>query len=194
MDSTVIPALPDKRQPPAPGNLASPLVPGPENRSVFAKVADIMADLAVAPIPKQGFNKSMNFYFVRDEDQMGVLQPIVARHRLLILPQIYQVGHMDGETARGGKRMHVKLWMAFTLCDPETGQSVTLPWFGEAQDTQDKAITKATTLAKKYFLKALFLLAVTDADDPDGAPPVEYERSAARPVDPRARRSDTRRR
>jgi len=57
----------------------------------------------------------------------------------------------------------------FTFADGESGATRTCSWRAEAQDTQDKGISKSATSAVKYFLLKTFLISTGDEPDPDGS-------------------------
>jgi len=63
---------------------------------------------------------------------------------------------------------HTVAKFEFTFVCADTGESKTLTWYGEANDGQDKGISKAATSAEKFFLLKTFICSTGDpTDDPD---------------------------
>lgn len=82
------------------------------------------------------------------------------------------------ERAKDGSLTTVK--MEFLIVDTESGESVTLPWYGDGEDKLDKGLYKAYTGGQKYFWLANLLIA-TD-DDPENPNKESRDKKPSRPV------------
>ena len=108
---------------------------------LYAKMSRIMGNLEW--LPKRGYNAHFKYYFVTDADVLDTVRKAMAAEGLCLFVSMDSV-HQEN------KRTVVNL--ALTFADGESGQSVTTHWSGEANDTQDKGISKAATSALKYAL------------------------------------------
>lgn len=140
--------------------------------SLYLKLADIMAQ--VARIPKNGINSHFKYSYVTDVDILDYVRPLLAEHHIMIMPEIVSVNMPESfqlDKAGNAYPVHKKtiIHMNFHVVDGDTGERMMCAWSGEADDAQDKGITKALVSAQKYFLKMLLMISTGDLEkDPDG--------------------------
>lgn len=134
---------------------------------LYAKLARVMGQ--IGELEKKGRNASFNYDFIRDVDVVNALRPLLAAEGLALLVGMEHVEQAEIRSGSGSTGYHTMARMNITFADGETGASVTVPWFGEANDYQDKGVNKAATAGVKYALLKTFLIG--SEDDPDGATP-----------------------
>ena len=124
--------------------------------TIYAKLAAAVA--AIGLLVKQGENEHFNYMYVRDQDVLLLVRKTLTKVGLAITSSIKDV--IVTERKIGTKSTwNTRLVMEFTIADIEKeGETVVLMWAGEANDGQDKAVSKAATAAVKYFLLKLFLI------------------------------------
>lgn len=113
--------------------------------TIYAKIARVMDEVSI--IPKNGYNKHFGYNYVKEEDLVEMLRPILVKHGLVFIPNVV-------EQQRNGELTKVN--MEFTLADVDTGEVVKSNFWGEGQDKNDKGLYKAYTGATKYFLMKTF--------------------------------------
>jgi len=128
---------------------------------LFKKMSNIMGKLE--RIPKNGFNKHFQYAFVEDSDVLDAVRKAMSEAGLCLFVSMVEL-KQEGKKTVGHFR--------FTFADGETGETMTVPWSGEAIDTQDKGIAKTATSAVKYFLLKTFLISTGDEPDSDSDGPV----------------------
>lgn len=131
--------------------------------TLYAKMARAMGKMK--RIPKNGKNAHFNYEYATESDIADIVRETLAEVGIALFSEI-----IDVERAGTLTRVH----MRYTFACTDTGATVERLWVGEADDRQDKGVSKAVTLATKYFLKTTFVISTGDpADDPDsglGAP------------------------
>jgi len=131
-----------------------------------ATIAQVMAD--IDGVPKTGYNDFHNYEYSTDDDVMGALRPVMAKHGLVALPDLVSRDVQRFGSEAEGYTLHTRIVLDITLIDSDSGQQRTMRWEGEAQDTQDKGLYKAYTSAIKYFMLKTFLLSAdTDVETDD---------------------------
>lgn len=143
--------------------MTEPYVP-----TVLEALANVMAD--VTSIAKADFNDFHKFNFRGIDTVLKAVGPALRTHRIVPVPELRDV-HSDDLTAKDGKRKRgVTLTVAYTFYGPR-GDSVTTVVPGEANDTEDKASSKAMSVA--YRTALLQVLAIpTGEPDPHSGPVV----------------------
>jgi hypothetical protein len=136
--------------------------------SIIEALADVMAD--VRAIAKKDFNDFHKFNFRGIDTVLEHVGPALRDHRIVPIPEVRNI-HSDDLTAKDGKRKRgVTLTVAYTFYGPR-GDSITTVVPGEANDTEDKATSKAMSVA--YRTALLQVLAIpTGERDPHAGPPV----------------------
>ena len=127
---------------------------------LFNKLRLVMG--ALGSLKKEGFNDHHKYSYVRDQDVKDAVRQAMFDNNLMWFPSCTRVEQEGNHTAST---------FIVTLVDTETGHTFEFPWFGEANDTQDKGFGKSSTLGFKYLWLTMLLIGVED--DPDGSAPVE---------------------
>lgn len=131
--------------------------------TLYAKLARVMGQ--IGELEKKGRNQSFNYSFIRDVDVANALRPLLSEQGVAMLVGMENVDQQPIQSGSGSTGYHTVARLSITFADGETGATVTVPWFGEANDYQDKGINKAATLGLKYALLKTFLIG--SDDDPD---------------------------
>lgn len=144
--------------------------------TVLEALANVMAD--VTSIAKKDFNDFHKFNFRGIDTVLKHVGPAFRDHRIVPMPELRDV-HSDDLTAKDGKRKRgVTLTVAYTFYGPR-GDSITTVVPGEANDTEDKATSKAMSVA--YRTALLQVLAIpTGERDPHAGDPVSPKLAALR--------------
>ena len=122
--------------------------------SIYAKISKVTDEVSV--IPKNGYNGHFNYNYVREDDIIEMVRPILVKHGLVYVPNVV-------EQQRNGEFTKVNL--EFTLADVDSGETLKSNFWGEGQDKNDKGLYKAYTGATKYFLMKTFQIG--SGDDPE---------------------------
>lgn len=135
--------------------------------SVYAAIHAIAADLARIGIPKARTNTADDYKYRSIDDVLGTLAPLLANHRLCVLPQVLERIEKDREIEGQGLCAHVSLRIGFTLTSVDDGTSHTVEAYGEALDSSDKATAKAMSAAYKSAMVQTFCIPACGGDDAD---------------------------
>jgi hypothetical protein len=134
--------------------------------SVYKAINAVQADIARIGISKSQENKFDNYKFRGIDDIYNALAPLVAKHGLVILPEVvnHQIEERKSQkdTALFYVRIHVRYHMT-AVSDPD--KSVTVTMMGEAMDRGDKAINKAMSSAYKNFAFQTFVIPTEGDND-----------------------------
>jgi hypothetical protein len=136
--------------------------------NVYQAINAIQADLAVSGISKDRKNEQQGYKFRGIDDMYNAIAPLLAKHRLLILPAYSERSVTERTTAKGTALFYVNLAGTFTLISAEDGsQHVVGPFYGEAMDSGDKATNKAQSAAFKYMAMQTFCIPTEGDNDAD---------------------------
>lgn len=130
---------------------------------LYTKIHKVM-EATNSVVEKTGKNTSQNYTYASDEDIVKHIRAELVKAKLIVLPTLQESSIREITTKTGTSNI-TKVRVGFMICDPETGDHVTVYFEGEGWDSTDKGIYKAYTGAKKYFLINTFMLASTD--DPE---------------------------
>jgi len=131
--------------------------------TLYAKLARVMGE--IGELEKRGYNENFRYQFIRDADVANALRPLLAREGVAILVGMEKVQQEPITSGSGATGYHTVAHLNITFADSETGATVTVPWYGEANDYQDKGVNKCATAGLKYALLKTFLIG--SDDDPD---------------------------
>ncbi|AQY55072.1 DNA single strand annealing protein [Geobacillus phage TP-84] len=144
----------------------SPLeyVPGPDEtqKTIFLKIANIMGELD--RIPKSGYNKQFDYYYVTESDVVGAVRPLMAKYKLVMMPSLKKY---KTETIQGkyNKMIMGTVEIEWIVRDAESYEQIKFTMLGKGLDNLEKDIYKAITGNKKYALITLFM--IDSGDDPE---------------------------
>lgn len=131
--------------------------------TVIDALSDVMAD--VTSVGKGDRNDFHKFMFRGIDRVINEVGPALRKHRVVVLPEIRDLSSRDVTTEKGKTSREVTVTVAYTFHGPD-GDSVTCVVPGEAQDTGDKAVSKAMSVAfRTALLQALTI--PTQERDPD---------------------------
>jgi hypothetical protein len=114
-------------------------------------------------VQKRGHNERYNYSYVTAADIAGSVGDILAELGVIVIPSLEEISYEPA--GRGEGTRMVRVIMAYTFADADTGEEVVATAAGQGLDAGDKAPYKAMTGALKYALLQLFLLAT--GDDPE---------------------------
>jgi len=163
--------------------------------NLYQKIAAISAGLGAIQKDGDFDGGGVKYKFISHAALMGHLRSELARHNIVIVPEIVEAVTTEREKntewqgkAKVSMERRVTTRMLFTVIDgddPET--RFTAQWAGEGIDSGDKATQKAATSGEKYLYMKLFK--VSDKDDPDAENPsadTPAPRAVAIPPAPKA--------
>jgi len=146
-------------------------------RTIFKALSAVQSDLSKIGISKNQQNSHQGYKFRGIDDVLNTLAPIIAKHGVLIIPNVLSKDVKTSSTRNGGVASHVILEVGFVLYDQE-GDSICHTAYGEALDTSDKAVNKAMTAAYKYFLFQAFCIPIDGVEDADSS---QIEQAESKP-------------
>lgn len=117
---------------------------------VYKAIADVAGELAQHGISKNSKNQQQGFMFRGIDAVYNHLAPLLAKHKLVILPRCIERTLVERVTAKGGNIFYVTVKAEFDFVSAVDGTKHTVATFGEAMDSADKATNKAMSAAYKY--------------------------------------------
>lgn len=142
-------------------------------KSLFTKIAAVRGEIDT--FDKDKVNKHFKYGYASAAQVFAVVGAAMSKHNLVCIPRIESV-----TASADNKRYQIEY--VFMLGCGDSGESFETRWFGESFiANDDKAITKATTTALKYFLMTMFVVSAGDTPDadesgPDNAAPVNSKK------------------
>jgi hypothetical protein len=137
--------------------------------SVYAAINAITGELAKEGIAKTHANEVDDYKYRSIDDVLDRLAPLLARHRLCVLPRALERHVSERADEQNRLLLHVAVRVSFTLTSVEDGTSHTVEAYGEALDGGDKATAKAMSAAYKAAMVQSFCIPVRGVEDPDRA-------------------------
>ncbi len=149
----------------------------PATKSLASKLSEVMGEMR--HVPKEGFNQSQRYKFVRESDVAEKASQLLAERGIWVEQTVLKSSRKPLYVAQSGMTMWItKVVMEFRFVDGESGEATAPRTFpGEGADSGDKGIYKAMTGAEKYFLLKSFF--VSTGDDPEADERVDREEIAA---------------
>jgi hypothetical protein len=139
-----------------------------EGFKVYAAIAAVTAEMSKFGISKDRRNQQQGYSFRGIDDVYNALSPMLAEHKLCILPRIMSRELVERQTAKGGALFYVTVEAEFDFVSAEDGSKHTIRTFGEAMDSADKATNKAMSAAYKYAAMQAFCIPTEGDNDADG--------------------------
>lgn len=155
--------------------------------NVYTAIASVMAELAKTGIPKDGRNSQQSYAFRGIDQVYGALAPLLAAHKLCIIPRMLERETVERTTQKGGVLFYTTVKAAFDFVSAVDGTKHEIITYGEAMDSGDKATNKAMSAAYKYAAFMTFCIPV-EGESPDadattheiaGRPPAKLPAKAA---------------
>lgn len=121
-------------------------------------------------IAKDSKNQQQGFKYRGIDAVMNVFQPILAKYRIFLVPEVLEQTREERQTAKGGTLIYTILKVRFTFY-AEDGSNVSSVVIGEAMDSGDKGSNKAMSIAMKYAMFQIFCIPTEEMADPDAETP-----------------------
>jgi hypothetical protein len=153
---------------------------------VFGAICAVMADLGKEGITKDRKNEQQGFKFRGVDDVYNALSPLLAKHRLAMLPRFTERSVVEHQSNNGKALYFVTVKGSFLLASADDGSTVEISTFGEAQDSADKATNKAMSAAYKYAAFQAFAIPTEGDNDADAYTPPPSTRVAPKQPPPQA--------
>lgn len=136
--------------------------------NIYQSIAAIMQEIPA--IGKEKRNKEQGFFYRGIDDVMNVLQPLLSKHKVFVVPEVME--HTREERiAKSGRNLLYSILKIKYIFYAEDGSSVSAVVIGEGMDTADKASNKAMAVGMKYALFQAFCIPTEEMVDPDGETP-----------------------
>lgn len=136
---------------------------------VYRAINAVTAALCGDGIPKSRTNPIELYQYRSIDDVLNRLAPLIAQHRLCILPRVIERVMTDRPSPATPMRVNVMVRVAFDLVSVEDGSVHTLEAFGEALDDGDKGTAKAMSAAYKAAMLQAFCIPVAGTEDADAS-------------------------
>lgn len=136
--------------------------------SIYQSITKIMEE--VPSIGKTQRNKTQGFMYRGIDDVMNALQPLLAKNKVFIVPEILEQMREERTTSKGGNLIYSICKIKYKFY-AEDGSSVEAITIGEGMDSGDKATNKAMAIAMKYALFQVFCIPTDEMKDPDSETP-----------------------
>ena len=137
-------------------------------KNIYQSITAILEE--VPAIGKNKRNTTQNFMFRGIDDVMNTFQPLLAKHKVFIVPQVLEQTREERQTSKGGTLIYSICKIKYTFY-AEDGTSVDAIVVGEGMDSGDKATNKAMAIAMKYAMFQVFCIPTEEMKDPDGETP-----------------------
>lgn len=134
---------------------------------VYAAIAAVTAEMGHEGIGKTRKNQQQGYNFRGIDDVYNALSPVLAKHKLCILPRILAREVVERQSAKGGALFYTTVEAEFDFVSAEDGSKHTVRTFGEAMDSADKSTNKAMSAAYKYAAMQAFCIPTEGDNDAD---------------------------
>lgn len=135
--------------------------------AVYGAICDVMAEVAHEGISKDRKNTQQGYNFRGIDDVYNALCPILAKHRLAILPRLASVERAERKSNSGGLLYLTYVTVDFDFVSAVDGSKHTITAPGEAMDSADKSTNKAMSAAYKYACMQAFSIPTEGDNDAD---------------------------
>ena len=136
--------------------------------NIYESINKIMEQIPA--ISKSKTNQQQGFKFRGIDDVMNTLQPILAKNKVFVTPEVIENNREERLTKSGGTITYSIMKIKYTFF-AEDGTFITATTVGEAMDTADKASNKSMAIAFKYALFQVFCIPTEEMQDPDEITP-----------------------
>ena len=136
--------------------------------NIYQSITKVMEE--VPSIGKTQRNKTQGFMYRGIDDVMNALQPLLAKNKVFIVPEILEQMREERTTSKGGNLIYSICKIKYKFY-AEDGSSVEAITIGEGMDSGDKATNKAMAIAMKYALFQVFCIPTDEMKDPDSETP-----------------------
>lgn len=150
---------------------------------VYSAIAEVIGDLAEIGVSKGKRNQEQNYMYRGIDDVYNALAPVLAKRKLLIIPNELERTVTEKRTSNGRPIYLILLKVELRFISAEDGSSHSMIVFGEGLDMQDKGTSKALSSAYKYAVITSLAIPVEGVVDTDSSSDIDLQPS--QPYDPR---------
>ena len=136
--------------------------------NIYQSITKILEE--VPAIGKNKKNTTQGFMFRGIDDVMNTFQPLLAKHKVFMVPQILEQTREERQTSKGGTLIYSICKIKYIFY-AEDGSSIEAIVVGEGMDSGDKATNKAMAIAMKYAMFQVFCIPTEEMKDSDGETP-----------------------
>lgn len=133
---------------------------------VYEAICAVTEDLSKIGIAKDKKNSQQGYQFRGIDDVYGALSPLLAKHKLCILPRVKEKEVVERASKSGGALFYTTLTVDFDIV-ADDGSKHTVTTVGEAMDSADKGSNKAQSAAFKYACFMTFCIPTEGDNDAD---------------------------
>jgi hypothetical protein len=134
--------------------------------NVYEAIKNVMAEIGTAGISKDRNNTQQGYKFRGIDDVYNALNPVLARHGLILLPKVLERSQTERQSKSGSTLIYTTLTVQFTAAAMD-GSMAEIVTVGEAMDSADKSSNKAMAAAYKYAAMMLFCIPTEGDNDAD---------------------------
>jgi hypothetical protein len=149
---------------------------------VYQAMRAVMSDIGAIGISKSRKNQQQGYTFRGIDEVYNELNPLFAKHGLLMLPRVLSSEQMDRMSAKGGTLIYTRIVAEFDFVSAEDGTKHTVATVGEAMDSADKSSNKAMAAAYKYAAMMAFCIPTEGDNDADATTHQVVPKAAPAPV------------
>jgi len=132
--------------------------------NIYAAITGVMSEIGA--IAKDRKNVQQGFLYRGIDDVMNVLQPLLIKYKIFIVPEVLEHAREDRTTKNGGNLIYSIMKIKYTFW-AEDGSNVSALVIGEGMDSGDKASNKAMAIGMKYVCFQVFCIPTEEMVDPD---------------------------
>jgi hypothetical protein len=134
---------------------------------VYQAICAITEAMSHTGIAKDRKNTMQGYQFRGIDDVYAAISPLLAQHRLCILPRVVDRSVTEHQTAKGGTLFYTVVKVEYDFVHAEDGSKHTVTMIGEAMDSGDKSSNKAQSAAYKYACFQAFCIPTEGDNDAD---------------------------
>lgn len=134
---------------------------------IYSAITNVAAELSAVGIGKTSKNQQQGFAFRGIDAVMNTLAPLLAKHRLVVLPRVLSRHCVERANAKGTALFYVVVEVEYDFIAASDGSRHTVRVVGEAMDSGDKATNKAMSSAYKYAMFQSFCVPTEGTPDAD---------------------------
>lgn len=145
------------------------------NKNVAAKILEVRTAIGVV---QKGSDNYQRFKYQKWDDVAPAVWEACQENNVTVTPSVVGVRYEPAPDTKEGKvQFRPVVEMEIHITDVDSGEVMTVKWFGEAVGSDDKGLQKAITSANKYcFLKVFGIPFEEKGHDTDeGQPPAKSE-------------------
>ena len=132
-------------------------------QKIAKKFVEVMRDCS--HVAKNGTNEFHKYKYATAADVLEKVNASLTKHGIASVVTPLLLSMQEITTAKGNTERLATVEVTVTLIDADSGETLTLKGLGSGQDSGDKSVAKAQTMALKYCY--LNSLAIATSDDPE---------------------------